>query len=154
MGKGRGRGRYAGRDSVRYGGICRGRRIFGCGRGCVYSPKLGSKVITLMNGKKIDYHSSIKFSDNIYHRTTNNHRENLHRERKEYQDKQVNNHGGVNKRSIEHMQIEIDDLKSQVSSSVPGYVSTGPRSHISQVTTDGTIMGGRNGKTQQNRNRN
>ena len=72
MGKGRGRGRYAGRDSVRYGGICRGRGRLGRGRGCVYSPKLGSKVITLMNGKKIDYHSSIKFSDNIYHRMTNN----------------------------------------------------------------------------------
>ena len=154
MGKGRGRVRYVGRHSVRYGGIFRGRGRFVRGRGSVYSPKLVSKVITLMNGKRIYYHSSIKFSDNIYHRMTNNQRENFHREIKEYQDKQVNNHGGVNKRSIEHMQIEIDDLKSQVSSSVPVYVSTGPRSHIIQVKTDGTIMGGRIEKIQQNRNRN
>ena len=52
------------------------------------------------------------------------------------------------------MQIEIDDIKSQVSSSVPGYVSTRTRSHISQVKIDGTIMGGINKQTQQNRNRN
>ena len=40
MGKSRGRVRYKGRDSVRYGGIFRGQGIFGRGRGCVYSPKL------------------------------------------------------------------------------------------------------------------
>ena len=71
MGKWRGRGRYGGRDSGRYGGRGRGSGIFGRGRGCVYIPKLGSKVITIMNGKKIEYHASIRFSDDIYHQMTN-----------------------------------------------------------------------------------
>ena len=67
MGKGRGRRRYGGRESGRYGGIGIGLGKFSCNRGLVYSPKLGSKVITLMNGKKIDDHAHINFSDDIYH---------------------------------------------------------------------------------------
>ena len=90
MGKGRGRGRYGGRDSGRYGGRDfgryggrgRGSGRFGRGRGRGYIPKLGSKVITLMNEKKRYYHTSIKFSDDIYHQTTNDQRENLHKQRK------------------------------------------------------------------------
>ena len=82
MGKGRGRGRYGVKDTGRYVGRGRGSGIFGRGRGCGYSPKLGSKVITLMNGKKIDYHASIKLSDDIYHQMTNDQQETLHRERK------------------------------------------------------------------------
>ena len=71
MGKGRRRGRYGGRYSGRYGGRGRGSGRFCRGTGRVYSPKLGSKVITLMNGKKIDYHAYIKFSDDIYHQMKN-----------------------------------------------------------------------------------
>ena len=67
MGKERGRVRYGGRDSGIYGGRGRVSGRFGRDRGCGYSPKAGSKVSTLMNGKKIDYHASIKFSDDIYH---------------------------------------------------------------------------------------
>ena len=141
MGKCRGRGGYGGRDSKRYGGRGIGSGIFGWNRGRGYSPKLGSKVITIMNRKNMDYHASINFSDDIYHIMTNDQQENFQRERNEYQYKQGNTHGGGKKRSIENMQREIDDLKYQVSSNVPGYVSTGPRSYVSQVTTHGTIMG-------------
>ena len=84
---------------------------------------------------------------------TNDQRETLHIERKEYQDEQGNNYGGGNKRSIEHMKIEIDDLKYQVSPNLTGDVSTGLRYHVNQVTTHGTIMRGRNVKTQHHRNR-
>ena len=54
MGKGIDKGRYGGRDPGRYGGRDRESGIFGRGRGRGYSPKLGYKVITLMNGNKID----------------------------------------------------------------------------------------------------
>ena len=72
-------------------------------------------------------------------------------------DQQETNHGernntntikaitGVgNKRSIKQIRREIGDLNSKVSSRVPGYISTGTRSHVIQVTTHGAIMGGRN----------
>ena len=52
--------------SRRHGGRGRVSGIFGYGRGRGYIPKLVSKVITLMNGKKIDYHAYIDFSDDIY----------------------------------------------------------------------------------------
>ena len=104
MDKGRGRGRYGGRGPRRYGGRCRGSGRLGRGRGRGYIPKLGSKVITLINGNKIYYHEYIKFSDNIYHQMTNYQQESPHTERKEYQDKQGNNYGG-GKQSMEHMQI-------------------------------------------------
>ena len=71
MDKWRGRGRYGVRYSGSYGGRGRVSGILGCGRGRGYSPKLGYKVITLMNGKRIDYHASIKFSDDIFHQMTN-----------------------------------------------------------------------------------
>ena len=82
MGKGVCRGRYGGRDSGICGGRGRGSGKFGRGRGRGYSPKLGSKVISIMNGKKIYYHASIKFSDGIYHQMTNDQQENIHIERK------------------------------------------------------------------------
>ena len=82
MVKGRGRGKYGGMYSGRYSGRGRGSGIFGHYRGLGYIPKLGSKFIALVNGKKIDYHASIKFSGDIYHQMTNNQQENIHRERK------------------------------------------------------------------------
>ena len=65
------RGRYGGRDSGIYGGRGRVSGIFGRSRGRGYSPKLGSKVINIMNEKKTYYHASIKFSDDIYHQMKN-----------------------------------------------------------------------------------
>ena len=70
-------------------------------------------------------------------------RDTLHRERKEYQEKQGNNNYEGNKRSIKQTKREIDDLKSSMSS-VPGDIPSGTRSHISQLTGGGTIMGGQN----------
>ena len=107
-----------------------------------------------MNGKRIDYHASINFSDDIYHIITNNQRETLYLEIKDYLYKQGNNYGGGNKIFIKHIQIEIYDIKFQVSSSVPGDVSNGIRSHMIQGTTYGTIMRGRNEQYQHHRNRN
>ena len=78
----RGRGRYGVIDFRRYGGRGRGSKIFGRSRGRRYSPKLGYKVITIINGKMVEYHSSIKFSDGIYHQMTNDQQENIHIERK------------------------------------------------------------------------
>ena len=101
MGKWRGRGIYGGRDSRIYGERGRGSGRFSRGRGRGYSHKLVPKVTTLVNGKKIDYHTSIKFSDDIYQKIKNDQRETLHREIQEYQDKQGNNYGGGNKVSIE-----------------------------------------------------
>ena len=67
MGKWRSRGRYGVRDSGRYCGRGKGSGRFGCSRCRVYIPRLVSKVITLMNEKKIDYLASNKFNDDIYH---------------------------------------------------------------------------------------
>ena len=50
---------------------------------------------------------------------TDGQRDTLHREREEYQEKQENNNYGGNKRSINKMQREIDDLNSSMIS-VPG----------------------------------
>ena len=82
LGKLRGRVIYVVRDSRRYGGRFRGSGIFGGGRGQGYIPKLVSKVITLMNGKKVYYHAYIKFSDDKYHQMKNDQKETLQRERK------------------------------------------------------------------------
>ena len=133
-------GRYAGR--VRFG---RGRGGRGYGGGS-YS-RTGSKVITLKNGRKIDYHASIKFDNDVYNNITENQRNALHRKRKEYQENQGNSNYGGNKRSIEKVQREIDNLKSSMRS-VPGDVPSGTRSHISQLTGGGPIMGGRNEQEQ------
>ena len=78
---------------------------------------------------------------------TDGQRYTLHRERKEYQEKQGNNNYGSNKRSIEKMQREKDDLKSSMSS-FPGDVPSVTRSYISQHTGGGTILGGRNKQAQ------
>ena len=107
-----------------------------------------------MNGSKIEYYASIKFSYDIYHQMKNEQLETIHRERKEHQDKQGNNYGGGNKIYIEHMQRETCDIKYQVYYSVPVDASTGPRSHVIQVKTHGTIMGGRNEQAKEHRNRN
>ena len=39
----------------------------------------------LWNGKKIDYHASIKFDNDVYNNMTYNQKDTLHRERKEFQ---------------------------------------------------------------------
>ena len=78
---------------------------------------------------------------------TDDQRDTLHRERKEYQENQGNNNYGCNKRSIEKMQREIHNLKSSMSS-VPGDVPSVTRSHIIQLTGGGTIMGGQNEQAQ------
>ena len=82
MEKGIGRGRYGRGDSGIYGGRGRESVRFGHSRGRQYIPKLGSKVITLINWKKIDYHTSVKFSGGIYHQMTTYQRKYLQRERK------------------------------------------------------------------------
>ena len=78
---------------------------------------------------------------------TNGQRDILNRERKEYQENQGNNNYGVNKRSIEQMQIEIDKLKLSMNS-VPGDIPSGTIYHISQLTVGGTIVGGQNEQAQ------
>ena len=79
---GRGRGRDSGINSGR-GRFGRDRGGRGYGGGSYSRP--GSKVITMENGKKIDYHASIKFDNYVYNNMTDDQRDTLHRERKEYQ---------------------------------------------------------------------
>ena len=86
---GRRRGRYSGRYAGR-GIFGRGGGVRGYGGGSYSIPgssysRPGSKVITLKNGKKIDYHASIKFDNYVYNNMTDDQRDTLHRERKEYQ---------------------------------------------------------------------
>ena len=88
---GHGRGRYYGRYAVR-GIFGRSRGGRGCGGGSYSGPgssysRPGSKVVTLKNGKKIDYHASIKFDNDVYNNMTDDQRDTLHRERKWYQEK-------------------------------------------------------------------
>ena len=80
--KGRG-GHERGIDSGSYtgrGGFGRGRGGRGYSGSSYSGP--GSKVITLKNGKKIEYHASIKFDNDVYNNMTGGQRDVLHREKK------------------------------------------------------------------------
>ena len=112
-----------------------------------------SKIITLTNGKRIEYHPSFRFDDATFKLFTQEQYDNLVRARKEYQSKRkVSQLDSSDVRTIAQM---ITQQLVQESGSVPGSVSVGSSPHstaISQITA--SIMGGRNEQANKKQKRN
>ena len=107
--------------------------------GFIKKTRTDSKIITLQNGKKVEYHPSFRFPYDVFSQFKPEHKEMLKNDRAEYKKKQKE------QRSIEELSNRVDTLESKV----PGQIvtssaeSSSPATAVSQVTT-GTIMGGRN----------
>ena len=128
-GRGRGNGRGYGRGNQ--GGRGRG--------GFIHKTRQDSKIITLSNGDKIEYHASFRYPDNIYQLFTGEQKELLHSERTAYCEGQGNNNN--DRRQIQQqMRQDIDNLRSIVSD-LPSTI--GGR-NINEMSTGNSIMGGRN----------
>lgn len=114
-------------------------------------------MITLKNGKRIEYHASYNFPMEIYSQFTDGQIDTLKRERREYKQRtggSGGSRGGNSKRSIEALHAEIEELRSIVSNnSVPNSVRGDQSRAISQMTSGSSMMGGRN-EQQQKRRRN
>ena len=113
-----------------------------------------SKIITLKNGKRLEYHAAFRFPPHVYEQFKPEHKELLRKERREYAQRNSNN---PNKRSsdrtMQELQRKVDDLESLL----PSRISIENGSRISQVTTGsagGTIMGGRNDQIRKKSNSN
>ena len=150
----RGRGYNGGRGRGRGRGYGRG---YGRGRGRGYQSQQyrndqETKQITLLNGKTITYHPSIKYADHIYQQFTPQQKDMLREERARHRERNGSRNG--EKRTIEELYQSLDkrfnDLESKMSHdsrSIPPEVSAvnvSRTGEVSQVTTGTTIMGGRN----------
>jgi hypothetical protein len=132
-GRGGGGGRGFGRGGR--GGFGRGR---GRGRSS-YRSRSDTKMITLKNGKQIEYHPSFNFPRHIFEQFKDEDVETLRRQRREYKEKRSGD-----KRSIEALRAENEGLRAAFAATkVPIGVVTDDRTSISNVTTD-SVMGGRN----------
>ena len=153
-GNGSGRGRFTGR-----GGHGRGGR--GYNGGHIRKTRQDSKIITLTDGSRIEYHPSFRFTDEQMRLFTNEQKDQLRNERREYRQRQTHNN---DQRTIQQLQSEIDqrtiqELRSEIESlrgreGVPNHVdaqsSNGNATQISQVTTGtraSTMMGGRSSRS-------
>ena len=106
--------------------------------GFVKKTRTDSKIITLQNGKKIEYHPSFRFPYNVFSQFKPEQKEMLKNDRADYK-KKVGS-----ERNIEELSNRVDTLESRVPIQiVTSSDSSGPQTAVSQVTT-GTIMGGRN----------
>ena len=92
-----------------------------------------SKIITLKNGRRLEYHPSFNFHPKVYNQFKKEQKDMLTRDRKEYKEKQKS------ERAIKELMQKVDDLDSKV----PDQVTNATTSTVSQIT-QGTIMGGRN----------
>ena len=92
-----------------------------------------SKIITLKNGRKIEYRPSFNFPPKVYNQFKKEQKDMLTRDRKEYKEKQKS------ERAIKELMQKVDDLDSKV----PDQITDATKSTVSQIT-QGTIMGGRN----------
>ena len=97
-----------------------------------------SKIITLKNGKRIEYHPSFNFPPKVYNQFKKEQKDMLTKDRKEYKNKQSS------ERTIKELMQKVVDLESRVPEQI---VEDGARTTVSQIT-QGTIMGGRNAQIQ------
>ena len=137
-GRGRGRGRGPGRGGRGRGG--RGRNQ--------HNPHPDAKMITLKNGKRVEYHASYSFPQDVYEQFTDNQIQTMRDERKRYKEMQQNRNNG-SQRQIKEMQAQINDLISVASGQLSGRTNDFPSTvrgsgsvAISQMSS--SIMGGRN----------
>ena len=110
------------------------------GGGQVKKSRPDSQIITLLNGKKIEYHPSFRFPSDLFAQFRPERKKMLTGDRDAYKKRMSSDP------TIQALQKRVDDLES-TSVSVPAQVgdqgSVGLSTQISQVT-QGTIMGGRN----------
>ena len=149
----KGQDRRKGRDNYRGPGRGRGRGRGGRGgggrgRGNYFRPD-GTKWITLTNGRQIEYHPSFNFPNKVYNMFTKEDKDMLRRDRETHRNK---SNSTSDRRMIEEMRAEIDQLRSHISTDVPSQVGdSSQKSTISQVTA--SIMGGRNEQENKRRKR-
>lgn len=147
-----GRGGGGGRHRNNHGGRGRGGR----GGHRVHKTRTDSEIITLQDGRRIEYHPSFRFSDDVMRQMTNEQKDKLRRQRQEYRERQNNRQNQPNdaQRQIQQLQAQVASLQgshqsSQQDDGPPQTIQTDNNSvaQISQVTagTRGTtMMGGRN----------
>ncbi|KAI2511631.1 hypothetical protein MHU86_2697 [Fragilaria crotonensis] len=135
-----GRGRSSGRGGHGRGG--RGGRHGGRG-GRGTKTRTDSRMITLTDGTQIEYHASFNFPRHVYLKMKQEDRDTLKRERAAY-----NERNGRSSRTteIQELRSQIQELQSVTGTQQPptDTVSVSNRSHVSQMTTNHSIMGGRN----------
>lgn len=160
-GRGRGRGR-----GNRGNGAGRGYR----GRGGHHShhnhnpadPKRSrsdSEIVTLKNGKRIEYHASFRFPDDVIRQFPTELYERMKNERQEYKKKRYGNNGN----NANDMRSQAQEIASAIVSEMSrGGATTPPRqiqtandgqSQLSQVSTGqegSTMFGGRNNRVNRN----
>eukprot|EP00978_Attheya_sp_CCMP212_P003961 scaffold8437_cov60-Attheya_sp.AAC.1 len=154
-GRGRGPGRDTGRGGRGYrggyssgrgsyqGGYGRGGRSGRGGRGEPRKTRNDSTIITLTDGQKVEYHASFNFPDWQFAKFKMEDKEKLRQERDSYKDSK-------------RQSSRTSELQTQLSqaNSNNDEATVGQRSHISQVTTGSTMMGGRNEQSSSRQGRN
>ena len=103
-----------------------------------------SRMITLTDGSQIEYHASFNFRSHVYLKMKQEDRDTLKRERAAYNER----NGRTSRNSeIQELRSQIQELQGSVAGrSTPptDTVSVSNRSQVSQMTTNHSIMGGRN----------
>ena len=136
-----GRGR-SGRGGYGRGG--RGGRHGGRG-GRGTKTRTDSRMITLTDGSQIEYHASFNFPRHVYLKMKQEDRDTLKRERAAYNERNGRS-ASTRSSEIQELRSQIQELQSVASTQNPptDTVSVSNRSHVSQITTNNSIMGGRN----------
>ena len=161
FGRGPGRGFYSGRGRDGRG---RGRGYSGRGN-YQHVPKTvdGSRFFNLTDGTRIEYHPLIDYPQEIFDKFTKEEKEMLEHDRANGTvtpaSRGGRGYGGgrggygshrgypSNKRKIQQLEQQVWELQSRAASqgseTVPEHVENSARSHISEVTQERSIMGGR-----------
>jgi hypothetical protein len=140
---GRGSRGQSGRGSYGRGGRGgRGSSRSGCSNN--QRTRNDSRIITLTDGSQVEYHASFSFLRHVYLKFKPDDKETLCRECAAYNEQRRN-------------RAEVQELCSQVTTSQVSphvdSVSVSQSSHVSQVTTGQSVMGGRNEQAQNRQNR-
>jgi hypothetical protein len=114
------------------------------GRGNIQRTRNDSRSITLTDGSQVEYHASFSFPRHVYLKFKPEDKETLCRERAVYNEQQRN------RADIQELRTQV--TTSQVSPPVDS-VSVSQSSHVSQVTTGQSVMGGQNEQAQNRQNR-
>ena len=126
------------------GGSGRGGRHGGRGNRGTSRTRTDSRMITLTDGSQIEYHASFNFPRHVYLKMKQEDRDTLKRERAAYNER----NGRTSRNSkIQELRSQIQELQGSVAgSNTPptDTVSVSNRSQVSQMTTNHSIMGGRN----------
>ena len=135
-----GRGKASGRGGHGRGG--RGGKHGG--RGNRGKTRTNSRMITLTDGSQIKYHASFKFPKHVYLKMKQEDCDTLKRERAAFNER--NGRSSNRTSEIQELRSQIKELRGSVSNNSPptDSVSVSNRFQVSQMTTNNSIMGGRN----------